>query len=615
MRFVVFKKRCTVRYSLAACCFCLLLSSISRAQATAYYLSKNIDTIYALIKDESKATPFYFPQSNELTSLNEGYRIHDEQHQFVLARNRDVSNPQNLLFLTRLFCYNVKTISFTFTGKENQKTIDFSISRNGYQSLLSSAINFSDSTFSKFRNIQLNVSYKKIKDQDEATVIVGSMMIGDEHLNKFLSPVKLFQNAPFNNAKEPTAYITSRFDSYGFYSHFPEDQIEENFKGTVYVEDTNTNSSQLLGSLCIALLENYPFYKERGLSRTKTLTEVKKVIAASSGMPLDRYVKELNTFLITKVKDPHFFIDCKLPNIKRPVSPIAVSKINDHYQVAAVFDDSLKSLLPIGSIILKVDDIKVKAAREIARLNQLLRKTPGEEVALSFKSPAGKQQTIHYKIKDRYTVPPAFRPVNLALKPLNDTTIYYKINQINTELTLDFVSKLDTINKRKKLILDFRGCGGGDVIAGAQFISFFTDGPFKYFDFEPLNSDRKDSVIVQGNTSPFRYRKDGRIVILADNNTACTAELIIYRLREMKNYDVAVIGKENTRGALAILTEIMLPAKDVSIGTNAMITGKMLLDGKSIENIGIRPDIHVQVNAITDLQPYNDKVLKTAILN
>jgi C-terminal processing protease CtpA/Prc len=333
-------------------------------------------------------------------------------------------------------------------------------------------------------------------------------------------------------------------------------------------------------------------------------------------MPLDRYVKELNTFLITKVKDPHFFIDCKLTNIKRPLSPIAVARINERYQVAAVFDDSLRSLLPTGSIILKVDDTKVgKHIPEIARLNQLIRKVPGEEVTLSFKTPNGKYQSLHYKIKDRYTIPSTFRPVNLALRPLNDTTIYYKINQVNTELTLDFVSKLDTINKRKKLILDFRGCGGGDVIAGAQFLSFFTDGPFKYFDFIPLDSERKDSVIVQGNTSPFRYRKDGRIIILADNNTACTAELIIYRLRQMKNYAVTFIGKENTKGALALLTEIMLPAKDVSIGTNAMITGKILLDGKSIENIGIRPDIYVQVNEVADLQPYNDLVLKTAIFN
>ena len=33
----------------------------------------------------------------------------------------------------------------------------------------------------------------------------------------------------------------------------------------------------------------------------------------------------------------------------------------------------------------------------------------------------------------------------------------------------------------------------------------------------------------------------------------------------------------------------------------------------SIENIGIKPDVYVWNNRISDLYPYNDKVLKTAI--
>ncbi|HCR75651.1 MAG TPA: hypothetical protein DIW37_04455 [Chryseobacterium sp.] len=169
------------------------------------------------------------------------------------------------------------------------------------------------------------------------------------------------------------------------------------------------------------------------------------------------------------------------------------------------------------------------------------------------------------------------------------------------------------MKSKKKLVIDLRNNGGGDFLIGAQILSLFIPDEFKYYQLRDKFSGKNEDVIVNKNLSDNIISNKLELRVLVNKNTSCVSELLVYNLKKyFKN--TKVIGIEHTAGALATLYEVLLENNNnVKFRTNAFARSIIMLDGKSIEGKGISPDIHVNIRKIEDLQPYNDKVLITAI--
>jgi C-terminal processing protease CtpA/Prc len=589
-----------------------LFLAVSRieAQPLAFYKVREIKKAFTIAGDGTQETAFFFPHAEEFGPLNKGYAI-KAPGQIVLSGKTDgVPTPETVLFV-RLYTRNISKVRFSVPGGEEKKPIEIPVAKDGYQ--LPAFLRAEKLLPLPGDPAALKISYSLSDSSRPFTLVIGDLWIGEEHIADRLSPSDIFVHAPFANAVRQTAWQWSPFDSYGECAYFPVDQKEENFKGSIFIHDSSQTSNQLLSGILLPLLDHYPFYAARGVRKDSLRQSAAAFLRRHQNLPLCPFIDSINTFLRTSLHDPHFSIRGACDNRKALRTPLYAYYLKGRYRIAGIFDDSLKTRVSLGTELLAVDGKLLDTARTGARdINGLLRKLPGEKVNITVRHPDGRVEDLAWQVKDKYKIPATFSPGNLDMKFIGDSICYYRIGKINMELPLDFASRLDSINTRKKLILDLRGNGGGDFLAGAQFLSYLIGRSYHYFDYEDVRTGKIDSVIIKANQTPFHYRPDGRIILLVDESTACIAELLVHTLRARRN-NVVVVGRESTRGALAFIYEINLPKDNVVIATNCLDTGRFLLDGRSIEEKGISPDLRVVIEQIDDLQPYRDKVLSTAI--
>ncbi len=612
MKSIINYKKSVIQFFILSICIILLAGAFKvSAQTLAYYKTRKINTSFIISEaGQLKKKEFYFPRFDDIAPVTTGYVV-TQPVTIELVRAGLMSKPEEEELFTRVYTKNISKIRFAVPGDTCSKGITLTFNRDGFQVPVTNPLGCMAMALKS--KAALAVSYTLMDSTRPFTLVIGDMWVGDNEIEKHLSPSNLFVQYPFDNAKVQQSFPSSPFDSYGQCAYFPKDQREEDFKGAVFIEDNDKPTSQLLSEIFIPLVEHYPFYGQRKVNKTAFIQSLREFIEKNKSLPLCSYVDSLNLFIGRNLKDAHFYLKSTCHDKKAEKSPIYSYEINGEFRVVGVFDDSLKTLLPIGSKILKIDNTDLYAADFKSRdVNAMLKHQPGEKVNISFVFPEGKAGELSYQVKERYKVPSNFSAGNLDVKTFGDSVAYYKINKINPELPLDFVSKLDDINTKRKLILDFRNNGGGDFLAGAQFLSYFIKGRFNYFDYENIATNRIDSVVVKENTSPFHYREDGKIVLLIDESTACIAELVVNTLKTRRN-NVVIVGRSSSRGALSFIYEINLPKDNVIIATNCLDTGRFLLGKKSIEGTGIAPDIKVAINTVQDLQPYQDKVLTTAI--
>lgn len=579
------------------------------AQTLVHYKVREMDTVYEMKADASlKETNIFFPNYDEWKELRKGYELPHNATLTLVKQDAMLSGSRPLLYI-RVYSKNVKQIRVKMGDGEEQLLLPFT--RDGYQFPEGVDIRSLMADKQPSRAV-VHLICEPAYPGKKMLLVLGEMRVCTDRVADYLSPVKIFQQSPFANPPDNAAYKLSPFESYGYYTHYPAGEVEEATKAALFISDTTRDAKSLLGLALLGLLGNYPFFAEKHLVKEQVVEEVQHMLDRTRMLPLCGVVDTLNQYLLTHFNDPHFFIRSDCNTKAQVLSPIQVYPINGKIEVAAVLDDTLKNIIPLGSRVTGIDGSRIGERSSAAEVNRLLRRKSGELIAVSFDLPGGKLAEITYRIAERYKTPDNMMPVNLQYRKLNDSTAYYKINRIDARLPTDFASRLDSINGASRLVIDLRSCGGGDLLAGAEFLSYIIGHSFRYFDLVEVNGNREDSTIVRANPSPFHYRKDGRIILLVDRNTACTAELLIHNLKTWKS-GTTIWGKEGTRGALAIIHDISLPTGNIGIGTNAIGNWKMLLNKKSIEGIGIPPDRVVRIENIYDLQPYNDKVLQLAI--
>jgi C-terminal processing protease CtpA/Prc len=587
----------------------LLLSavSLSAVEAQVYFRYRTIDTTFLIKQDRLNERPFYFPRYDDHPPLSSAREVAAGET-ILLNQLSELSSgdEQRYYLFCRIHSENIKNITLSLPAQPGN-VVKYDLARDGFHTVIYEDVKTLLSGLDSLDD-KIHITYEKLNKVAPSTLLVGEFWIGKDMVHKALAPMLLFRASPYNNPAD-SCYRQSPFYSYGLYSHFPNDQLEEDYLANFLVEGNFETRSQLYQVL-LSLFKHYKYFAARGVDPLTFTSEFEKQFHVLN-VPLCEYVSRINTFIKSRLNDPHFHIETECKGVSKARSPVLCADVMGAIQVAAVFDDSLKKQLPLGSRILSVNGVSIKPGLDHKTVNKLLTHDVGAAVAIQFSAPGGNVKELSYKIKDKYSIPANFRPQHLALKEMDDSTVYYKVNRIDAALPTDFMSRLSTINSKKKLIIDFRGNGGGDFLSGALFLSTIIGSRFKYYDFKYRRSNQMDSVIVAENTTPFSIRKDINIVVLIDEGTACTTELLVNALRKNRSR-VMVVGRSRSMGALSIAQ--FLHMKDgLKIVTNALNESMILVDGKSIEGIGLHPDVLIPINTVDDLQPYKDKVLQSAI--
>ncbi|MGR3856199.1 S41 family peptidase [Chryseobacterium indologenes] len=517
------------------------------------------------------------------------------------------------------FRYYTKNIGqihlYTITNNDQRKEVNVNPNpADGYGLPTIASLNLDKDAYLKKIEIQFEVKEKELPYE----LVFSSLDLVNYKIKDEISPSSVFQKKPFDNSQYSSQQKSNPFQSHGELASFPENITNENFKGRIDVDNVGKiDNKELLAETILLLLEDYPFYKEKEIDKNSFLKSSKQFLDRNIYLSKCEFVDSINSYLNRTISDPHFKIRSACEKPKR-TTPVYTYRIGDKYVVSAIFDEELQKKIPVGSALLKINGRALTKNMDYKEINDELLKQPVKSyMSLDFIRPSGESDNVTYFIKDKYEIPENFKPRNLYLKKINDSLVYFKINKITYELNTAYLNNLDLINSSKGLVLDLRGCTGGDFLAASQFLSYFIGNEFVFFNYGYDKSGKKESVIVnESKNRSYNYHKKGKIVVLVDADTACVAEMIVHALVKYRKDNTHIVSKDkHTAGALSFAYEIYLP-EGVTVVTNALgDKRKIFLDEKIIEDKGIKPDLFIEIQSVEDLQPYKDKVLEKAISN
>lgn len=559
----------------------LFRSAFGYSQNNFAFLEKKSDTLYYF---KSASVNYNIPSVDDF-NINGGTFNLLNKKMIILEKNNKISHradkKPNIKF--QLLTKNIKQISLL---DAKSKTVLLNL-------FPKEGITEVDAPFEDIGNIELEIT----KGNNESSIC--------EIKNLFLGYISI-------NKKEFTPNALSGkmlgmpYDSYGLYRYYPEFDKEEDNKGTLYfgIKDKNRSIYEDLDHLTRVIEQNYPFYSKRDVNK-----QVTKPTDTTKG--LCSYVSELNTYFRAKFNDPHFSVKDNGCPSKNKNTPILTYKIAGVYRISGILDKDLNQKMSLGESIVAIDGKNIKKINS-EKVNELLTKTPDSLTELEIEDLNGKRKRIDYTHYNSYKIPANFIQ-KTQFSNIGDSIAYMKMKHIDKESLYELLANKEQIRNKKKLILDLRSNGGGDFLIGAQILSFFIKNEFSYYQLKDKFSGKIDQVIVAHKKLTSEISPQLEIRVLINKNTSCVSELIAYNLKKYSK-NVKIVGIENTAGALSVLYEVFLEKNNnIKFRTNAFSRSKIMLDGKSIEGKGIRPDIHVSIKNVKDLQPYEDKVLITAI--
>jgi C-terminal processing protease CtpA/Prc len=164
----------------------------------------------------------------------------------------------------------------------------------------------------------------------------------------------------------------------------------------------------------------------------------------------------------------------------------------------------------------------------------------------------------------------------------------------------------DKFRKRKALILDLRGNGGGYVDALVHLLGYFVDHEVKVGDLKG-RKEMKPMLVKSLGGRVFT----GKLLVLIDSGSASAAELFA-RVVQLEKRGT-VIGDRSAGAVMRAKSYSHELGSDtvVPFGVNITDADIIMTDGNSLERVGVAPD-EIKVPTAADLAARRDPVLAYA---
>lgn len=275
-----------------------------------------------------------------------------------------------------------------------------------------------------------------------------------------------------------------------------------------------------------------------------------------------------------------------------------IKQVNeDEVMINKVFDDSpaQKAGLKSGDVFVTIDGKSTKGMTVSDIASKL--KSETKDTATIVVRRDGKEKTFKVQ-KDNVNL------LSVSSEMLDDNIGYVAVSIFGEKTHTQFKNAIDSLEEQnmKSLIIDLRGNSGGYLSTVTQMISEFVG---------------KDTVIYQmkTRTGTTKYtaindnKKDYKVVILVDENSASASEIMASAMQEQ--YKATLVGV-TTYGKGTVQEP-----KELSNGTLIKYTIQEWLtsNGKSINGNGIKPDVEEKLNDSYSENPTreNDNQLQKAI--
>ncbi len=270
---------------------------------------------------------------------------------------------------------------------------------------------------------------------------------------------------------------------------------------------------------------------------------------------------------------------------------IEVGQEDGYIKVISPIDDTpaQKAGVEAGDLIIKLDDTPAKGM-SLDEAVKIMRGEPGESITLTI-AREGENGPIEIKI-----VRDIIKVTSVKTKLLEPGYGYLRITQFQAQTGEDFDKGIDKLTKENKgelngLVLDLRNNPGGVLQAAvAVSDSLLDDGLIVY------TEGRIKSSQLRFSATPGDKLSGKPVVILINGGSASASEIVSGALQDQKR---AIIMGTESFGKGSVQTVMQL---NEEYGLKLTTARYYTPNGRSIQALGIVPDIEVKRAKLTEVQ-------------
>ena len=586
------------------------------------YVLEGDSLVYSLSQDkilQGKPVDFFFPaykyyQTSSMSAI-ESKRMENREIIELEFDNKNF-NLDRINFEIDLYAEGIDTIQYFFkTINDSLILLRQNVTQKGYKYLPTTYLT-ENIIKTDFKSIQI---VGKAKDENRKFIIGrlnGSKKI--RYTAKNISAVDSFVSKyPFEKQSDMFYELPSfHIRLHGF-----------DWKYRLAFIDCNSSydSIQCISQFTNMLLDIYELYDVYGINKQELIN--RNVLLAETVNDIDSYYRGMKE-IIALLNNCHIRLSTnRNDEIESPLQPVYFYNTNNEIAVSAIFDTVLIDRIQLDDRILSINNIPIKQLysdfsknvfastpqqREIKITQKLLytaREIWGDSLLVEFQNGTN-TYSVHFdksNFTGRKTIPEGFKTITDNTIEKYNNILYFRPIIQDVRIVPFVYSHVADFNNCKGLILDFRGCPGGDHSSFSALFSLFISENHLLVQLDSSTFSLPSDLIVKPSK---QINMRAPIVVLIDARTTCYPEIFTNALRKNRS-DIYVIGATNSAGSAQLNLMTILPRNAILIhfeGTIKDAFGKVIDD-----NIGVIPDTIVKFDSYNDLFPYNDKLKRYAL--
>lgn len=365
---------------------------------------------------------------------------------------------------------------------------------------------------------------------------------------------------------------------------------------TIFLKDNNINTKNVTSSSYSEFDPLFEVYDYLNTKYYKKLNKTKLVDGAITGMleaTGDKHTNYLNKHEKEEFQE-------ELSGEYFGIGVVIAKDKDKNVVIARVFPQSPaeKVGIKVGDILLKVDGKSIEK-KSTSKIADSIKKGKSKKVKVTVKR---EDEEIEYDIEKENIE--LFTVTSEMLKKNNKKVGYIELSLFGEKTYPQFLDELNKLEKEEmdSLIIDLRGNSGGYLTTVTEMLSLFMDT-------NSIIYKVKTHEDIKAYKSLFPGKKDYKVVILIDKNSASASEIMASSMKE--SYGATLVGK-TSYGKGSIQTTTTLQNKGLLKYT---IQEWLTPNGNSIEGKGVDPDVDVDLDEDYNNDPTkeNDNQLQKAL--